>query len=82
MALKNNNFINKAVASIKVFENSDNTTEYYTWSSILIDNKWSSPSFPDWSYNKVSVIQLNNWDPEIISPVLQNVVSNISTLSH
>ena len=82
IALKNNNFINKAIASIKVFENSWNNTEYYTWSNDLVDDKWSSSSYPNWSYSKVSVVNLGNWDPEPITTQLQNIVRNVSRHSH
>ena len=76
MSLKTNNFVNETFASIRVFEDSQNVDEYDHWSPKLVDNKWSSPEFPNDSYNKVSVIYWNE-----TTPAPQDVKVSISYIS-
>lgn len=63
LAYKENTYINKAIASIRVFEDSWNQTEYSVDSADLYKNKWTSGERINNSYKKVSVIHWTEATP-------------------
>ena len=73
MAYKENTYINKAIASIKVYENSWNNKD--AWDSV-----WKSWEFPDWTYSKASIIYWN--EATSVSVDIETSISYISRHSH
>jgi len=80
MAFKENTYINKAMASIKVYEDSLQSTEFSTWSADLFNGKWTSNEFPNGSYSKVSIIYWNEETP--VPSAISTSVSYIYRHSH
>jgi hypothetical protein len=80
LANKSNTYIDSALATINIYQNSNNENKYNEDKAELFNNKWTSWERINSTYKKISVIYWNN--PTPLPSRLSTSVTYITRNSH